>query len=99
MSRFENSEISKFQRILYTKKGMRRKVEKRLKKTLLEFGVDSSQIYEAIKQLKEGKIKIVDESLMKDVACLIKFDSDILTLETKINKNKTISSQKVASFE
>lgn len=99
MSRFENYDNKKIQRILYTKKGMRKKVEKRLKKTLLEFGVDSAQIDEAISQLKQGKIKIVDESIMKDVACLIKFDADIIKLQTKLLKSNNNNEQQVVCFE
>ena len=83
-----SSKSSHAQRILYTKKGLRRKVYKEISKILLDYGVEKSQIDEAIESLKLGKIVIKDAILMEKIGCLSKFDAAIERITNELNASQ-----------
>ena len=83
-----NSKSSHAQRILYTKKGLRRKVYKEITKILLDYGIDKSRIDEAIDSLKSGKIKIKDTVLMEKIRLLSDFDAAIERLTNELNASQ-----------
>lgn len=84
----KNSKSSHAQRILYTKKGLRRKVYKEISKMLADYGIEKSRIDEAIESLKSGKIKINDVELMKKVRLLTDFDAAIERLNNELNASQ-----------
>ena len=95
MSNNRNSKVSHAQRVLYTKKGLRRKIYKKISKTLIEYGIEKSRIDEAIEWLKLGKIKIVDAELMKDIRALSEFDEAIDRLTKEIEEASSASAKQL----
>lgn len=86
MSSRKNSRSSHTQRVLYTKKGMRRKIYKSVTKKLIEQGVDKSQVDEVIERIRLGKIKLIDAAMMRDVDALARLDADIKRLQELVEK-------------
>lgn len=85
MSNHRNSKSSHAQRVLYTKKGIRRKIYKNISKMLAEYGIEKDKIDEAIECLKLGKIKIVNPELMREIRSLAEFDAAIERLTKELN--------------
>lgn len=89
---------SNLQRILYSKKGMRKKVYKRIRQRLLEHGINE-HIDEVIEALKAGTLKIADIELANDIRTLANFDEDIARLMRKINGSGSSEQASTISFE
>ncbi|MBR7172303.1 MAG: hypothetical protein IKD36_00735 [Clostridia bacterium] len=93
MSSRKKSRSSHAQRVLYTKKGIRRKIYKNISKTLIEQGVEKSRIDEVIEQIKKGRIKLINPSLMKDIDTLTRLDADIKRLQEQVDNEKESTTQ------
>ena len=94
MSSRKNSRSSHTQRVLYTKKGMRRKIYKSITKKLIEQGVEKSRVDEVIEQIRLGKIKLIDMALMRDVDAISRLDADIKRLQEQVDNEKESKPQR-----
>ena len=93
------------QRTLYTQKGMRKKVYKRIQNKLFEMGVLKDKIDEVIALISSGQMAVQDATLVEDIKNLKKFDKNIERLTKKCDRgsaqttDQNSESQNGISFE
>lgn len=72
----------------FLKKSDRRKVYRKIKDKLTEYGVPKDKIDEAIDLINQGKIKLNDTSLVRDIRTLSNIDKEIERLTKIIDESK-----------
>ena len=96
------------QRTLYTKKGIRKKIYKKIQQKLFDMGVLKENIDEVIGLIAAGQMVVEDADLKKDISTLMDFDKDIKRLTEKClrraetansDSQQLVDSQSGISFE
>ncbi len=88
------------QRVLFARKGIRKKIYKKVTQSFLQMGIEQLRIDEVIEQFNQGNLRVDDKELLSDLLTLKRFDADIERISKKIQERKqTPASEEGKKFE
>ena len=86
------------QRRLFERRGIRKKVYKKICKMLREMNVNESDIDALISAVQSGELQLENAELQSEIIALGKIDKEIQRLERKLNSNESSANEPGMSF-